>query len=606
MKIIKTFLEQLKNIKGCIAYFTKYAWKKEPKYFFYVICSIIIQSLGPFVTIIGTKYLINEIAYESNRDMTKIIFWLGFICVGSFMYKVFTKITNEKQFAISDGFRTLLETELNLRAIKMKFRYTENSEMLDKIKNAERGLDETGQIQGITNGVIGIISNVFVLSGVIYLVVSTSAFLLIPVILSFMASSYANMRTNAQREKYFADVETLHRGFGYYEEEMADGRYAKDVRLYGAGEMVLNNQLDIGMGIYKAALKNWGKIWHNERFEKIVSNCCTSVVYIILGIKVLKNVIKLGDFSSLIQATSQFTQSINGIVAGYFGIEYTASILKYYIEFIETIDKFEENEIDISEPLDIDLTDITIEFKNVSFKYPGTDLYVLKNINTTIKNGEHLSIVGYNGAGKTTFIKLLCRLYDVTDGEILINGKNINQFAFKDYAKILAVVFQDYRLLAFSIKDNISLGNEEADEDYLMKLCELGGISEWVESTNKKLDTIIYKIFDESGIEPSGGQAQKLAIVRALYKNSPIVILDEPTAALDPISEFEIYKHFDSLVGGKTAVYISHRLSSCRFCDRIIVFNNGSIIEDGTHDELMKIPKGFYANMYNTQAKHYV
>lgn len=133
----------------------------------------------------------------------------------------------------------------------------------------------------------------------------------------------------------------------------------------------------------------------------------------------------------------------------------------------------------------------------------------------------------------------------------------------------------------------------------------MGGISDWIESTDKKLDTIIYKMFDESGIEPSGGQAQKLAIVRALYKDAPIVILDEPTAALDPISEYEIYKHFDSLVGGKTAVYISHRLSSCRFCDRIIVFNDGTIIEDGTHDELMSVEGGFYANMYNTQAKHY-
>lgn len=605
MKVIRTFFTQLKSIKRCIAFFMTYAWKKQPIYFFYVVSSIIVQSLGPFITIIGTKYLINEIAYESNRDIKKVTFWIIFICLGAFIYKVLTKITNEKQFTIGDGFRTLLETELSMRAIKMKFQYTENSDMLDKIKNAERGLDETGQIQGITNGIIGIISNIFVLSGVIYLVVSASPVLLVPIVLSFIVSSFANMRTNNQREKYFSDVETLERGFSYYDEEMADSRYAKDVRLYDAGNMVLENQLGLGCQIYNAALRNWRKVWHNERFEKIVSNCCNSMIYIILGIKVLQKTINLGDFSSLIQATKQFTDSITGIVSGYFGIEYTASILKYYIDFIETIDKYEENEIDSSIPFDIDLSQITIEFRNVSFRYPGTELYVLKNVNTTIHHGEHLSIVGFNGAGKTTFIKLLCRLYDVTEGEILINGRNINLFAFQDYVKILSVVFQDYRLLAFSIRDNITLGDNDVSDEQLFKLCELGGISEWIKSTDKKMDTIMYKMFDESGIEPSGGQAQKLAIVRALYKDSPIVILDEPTAALDPISEYEIYKHFDSLVGGKTAVYISHRLSSCRFCDRIIVFHNGTIIEDGTHDELMTIQNGFYANMYNTQAKHY-
>lgn len=605
MNALKTFLTQLKEIKRCVVFFMKYAWNRKPIYFFYVIGSIIVQSLGPFVTIVGTKYLINEIAYEQNRDIRIVVFWVAFICIGGFLYKVLTKITNEKQFTIGDGFRTLLETELSMRASKMKFQYTEDSEMLDKIKNAERGLDETGQIQGITNGIIGIVSNIFVLCGVVYLVVSTSIFLLIPIILSFAASSYANMRTTNQREKYFEEVETLERGFEYYDKEMADSRYAKDVRLYDAGKMVLENQFGLGYDIYNTAVSNWVKVWHNERFEKIVSNCCNSVVYIILGIKVLKKMIYLGDFSSLVQAAKQFTESITGIVSGYFGIEYTASILKYYIDFIETIDKYEVNEIDTSIPFDIDLSDITIEFKNVSFKYPGTELYVLKDVNTTIRNGEHLSIVGFNGAGKTTFIKLLCRLYDVTEGEILINGRNINLFSFKDYTKILSVVFQDYRLLAFSIRENISLGENQVSDEYLMKLCHLGGIGAWVESTEKKLETILYKMFDESGIEPSGGQAQKLAIVRALYKDSPIVILDEPTAALDPISEYEIYQHFDSLVGGKTAIYISHRLSSCRFCDRIIVFNEGTIIENGTHDELMKIPDGFYANMYNTQAKHY-
>ena len=236
-------------------------------------------------------------------------------------------------------------------------------------------------------------------------------------------------------------------------------------------------------------------------------------------------------------------------------------------------------------------------------------------------------ITGFLGSGKTTFIKLLCRLYEVTEGEILVNGVNINDIEYSKYLDLLSVVFQDYRLMAFSIKDNIDMGqNKYANGDMEQKeysnvdmeqnkysnvenkineLCKIVEIDGWINSLENKQNTNLYKMFDESGVEPSGGQAQKLAIVRALYKDAPVVVLDEPTAALDPIAEFEVYNNFDKLVGGKTAVYISHRLSSCRFCDRIIVFDGGTIIEDGSHDKLMENTNGFYFNMYNTQAKHY-
>lgn len=280
--------------------------------------------------------------------------------------------------------------------------------------------------------------------------------------------------------------------------------------------------------------------------------------------------------------------------------------MKYYIDYIEQAEidrKYEENKNAVVPNIN---NGVSIEFKNVSFKYPNTDVYILKNINTIIHSGEHLSIVGKNGAGKTTFIKLLCRLYEVTEGEILVNGVNINDIEYSKYLDLLSVVFQDYKLMAFSIKDNIDMGqNKYPDvENKINELCEIVEIDSWINSLKDKQNTNLYKMFDESGIEPSGGQAQKLAIVRALYKDSPIVVLDEPTAALDPIAEFEVYNNFDKLVGGKTAVYISHRLSSCRFCDRIIVFGGGTIIEDGSHDKLMENQKGFYYNMYNTQAKH--
>jgi ABC-type multidrug transport system fused ATPase/permease subunit len=244
-----------------------------------------------------------------------------------------------------------------------------------------------------------------------------------------------------------------------------------------------------------------------------------------------------------------------------------------------------------------------IEFRSVSFKYPRTKKYVLKNINLTIKTGEHIAIVGENGAGKTTFIKLLCRLYKPTEGEILIDGVNINNYKFDEYIKLLSVVFQDFKMLAFTFKENITFG-EQCDDEKIMELCRVGGVERRIETAPKKLNTSMYKMFEENGIEPSGGEAQKLAIVRALYKNSPIIILDEPTAALDALAEDRMYRQFDEMIKGRTAIYISHRLASTRFCDNIAIFESGLIVGMGTHDELME-ENETYKQMFEMQAQYY-
>ena len=221
------------------------------------------------------------------------------------------------------------------------------------------------------------------------------------------------------------------------------------------------------------------------------------------------------------------------------------------------------------------------------------------------RSGEHLSVVGLNGAGKTTFVKLLCRLYDPTDGEILLDGVNIKEYDYSEYMNIFSPVFQDFRLFAFSIKENIVLGNLNDDKDKVDGIIDQVGLKDKVDSLEKGSDTMLFKSFDENGIEPSGGEQQKMAIARALYKKAPVVILDEPTAALDPVAEYDIYRNFDTLVGGKTAIYISHRLSSCKFCDRIAVFSEGKIKEYGTHEELVKIDGGVYSEMFRAQARYY-
>lgn len=607
MKSLKDIKETLLDIAGCIKYFGAFAWRELPVYYFYILLGIAVQSIGPFISILGTKYLINEIAYDYNRDMAKIVSWVCFICFGTLIYRGLDKLANEKQNYCNDQFDRIIHMQLSMRTMKMKFEYTENSKMLDKIKRAERAFEETNLVQGITDGIVEVVSNVIVLAGVFYLVIHCSVTLLFPILLSFVVSSYVTMKNTKLKEEYYGVYADQTREQDYYMDQLTMSQYAKDIRIYDAPGMILENQAKMGENIYKTAKKYDIRQWKFDRTDTVITEICNIVIYIILGINTLLKKVTIGDFSSLVQSTIQFKQSMSEISRGFFHMRYTASVLKYFLEYMEMVDKDEMDEHEQS----IEIPNFTkapeIEFKNVSFKYPNTDVYILKNVNTVIHAGEHLSIVGQNGAGKTTFIKLLCRLYDVTEGEILLNGVNINRYEYREYIKILSVVFQDYKLMAFTIQENVALehGEDDGVHEKVRELCKLVELDSWIDTLDKKLDTNLYKMFDESGIEPSGGQAQKLAIVRALYKDAPIVILDEPTAALDPVAEYEVYQHFDSLVGGKTAVYISHRLSSCRFCDRIIVFEGGGIIEDGSHDELMKIPGGFYANMYNTQAKHY-
>lgn len=242
-----------------------------------------------------------------------------------------------------------------------------------------------------------------------------------------------------------------------------------------------------------------------------------------------------------------------------------------------------------------------IEFKNVSFAYPDSEKSVLKNLNLTLRQGERLAVVGKNGSGKTTFVKLLCRLYDPVEGEILFNGKNIKEYDYKEYLNLFSVVFQDFKLLALPLAQNIS-GGEAYDKLKVLEVLKNTGLD--LSKFKNAEETYLYKNFDDEGVNISGGEGQKIAIARALYKDAPLIILDEPTAALDPIAEAEIYSKFDGLVKNKTSLYISHRLSSCKFCSHILVFDEGRIVQEGSHEELLA-EDGLYSKLWNAQAQYY-
>ena len=273
--------------------------------------------------------------------------------------------------------------------------------------------------------------------------------------------------------------------------------------------------------------------------------------------------------------------------------------LEYYFKIIDTKPEMEYGD------REIDLNNVDIEFRDVYFRYPGAAADTLKGINLHIRAGERLAVVGRNGSGKTTFIKLLCRLYDADRGEILVNGVNIKSLSRDCCMRLFSVVFQDFKLFSLSVADNLTSG-ETADPVRLRQSLYEADVLERVERMAKKEETTLYKDIDKDGVEVSGGEAQKLALARALYKDAPVVVLDEPTAALDPVAEHKIYQQFNAFVEGKTAIYISHRLSSCRFCDTIAVFKKGELVGAGTHDDLLADADGEYSRLWNAQAKYYL
>ena len=275
--------------------------------------------------------------------------------------------------------------------------------------------------------------------------------------------------------------------------------------------------------------------------------------------------------------------------------------LKLYLEYFDIPNDMYQGSLAVEKRSD---KKYEIEFRNVSFKYAGSENYALKNVNLTFNVGERLAVVGMNGSGKTTFIKLMCRLYDPTEGEIYMNDFNVRKYDYRQYLDLFSVVFQDYSLLALPLGNNVSSAATWDGEKAERCIREVG-FGERYDNMPKGLETPIYKNFDDEGVNVSGGEAQKIALARALYKNAPFIILDEPTAALDPIAEAEIYSKFDEIVGDKTAIYISHRLSSCRFCDKIAVFDNGEIVQVGSHEELLADENGKYYELWTAQAQYY-
>ncbi len=323
--------------------------------------------------------------------------------------------------------------------------------------------------------------------------------------------------------------------------------------------------------------------------------------YLIIGLYCTLGAFPVGSVIKYVGYLSILTNNIAGLFYNLGALKTNEQFLETYLEYFDIQNDMYQGSLSVEKRSD---KQFDIEFKDVSFRYTGSEDFALKDINLNIKVGERLAVVGQNGSGKTTFIKLLCRLYDPTEGEIQMNDFNVRKYDYRQYLDLFSVVFQDYNLLAMPLGNNVASA-EKWDAIKAEQMLYEVGFGDRYEEMPKKLETSLYKDFDEEGVNISGGEAQKIALARALYKDAPFIILDEPTAALDPIAEAEIYSKFDEIVGDKTAIYISHRLSSCRFCDKIAVFDEGRIVQVGTHEELLTNTEGKYYELWNAQASYY-
>lgn len=325
-------------------------------------------------------------------------------------------------------------------------------------------------------------------------------------------------------------------------------------------------------------------------------------LFLYVGAKAYIGVFGLGSFVLYTGTVGKFVQGVSDLVSDFNLLRENNKYLYDVFRLADLPDEMYKGTLSVEKRDD---KRFEIEFRNVSFQYPGSEAYALKNINFKFRIGERLAFVGMNGSGKTTFVKLLCRLYDPTEGTILLNGIDITRYDYDQYMRLFAVVFQDYAMFAFDVAGNVS-ASLDPDRGKIMDCLKRVGLGERMRNTEKGIDTFVTKAYDASGEDFSGGEKQKIAIARALYKDSPFIVMDEPTAALDPLAEADIYARLNEIIEDRTAVYISHRLSSCRFCDEIAVFHEGEIIQTGSHEELLSDEKGKYYELWQAQAQYYV
>lgn len=551
------------------------------------------------------KFVIDIIEAQAktpDKDIMPLVYLLIITVIVELVSMGLNTFTDNKRWYSFLYVRMQTITERVAKALSMNYQSLEKPDILNMHQKAceATGGDMQG-VQGLMHSVYDFGVSIVVLT-VTFSTVAILDWRLILILGFVSVAQFLFFRYTVKKDKkeVWDRLAPTWRKIHYMERATQDFDYAKDIRLFGMQNWLADKQHGILMERQERMIRSKNLWIYNSVFAHGMSFISNAAVYGILIYCVVGTNMSIGDFTMYLGLAGTFSATLTGFLNSLGQFKQRSLQVDDFRSFMDL--KTEEAE----KGLPVPKTDSYVfEFRNVSFKYDGAEKYALKNLSLTLEAGKKLAVVGLNGAGKTTFIKLLLRLYDVTDGEILLNGTDIRRFDREEYYKLFAPVFQNVEIFAFPMSENISMDTPEATDKTLAEECAAkAGMEEKLSALENGINTELLKVLHDDGVDLSGGEKQKLALARALYKNSPVIVLDEPTAALDALAEYRLYKSFDEIIDGKTAVYISHRLSSTRFCDSIAMFKNGEMVEYGTHEELLG-KNGAYAEMFEIQAQYY-
>lgn len=609
----------MKVKKSCkdIADVVKMLWKLDRILFFSCICNALIDSVIPYIEIYLSAYVLDGLA--QGIAFLHFVQMVGIVLSGIFLLKILRAYL-QKLFEVHGG---LCFQNYNMmlakRTLVMDYELLDSpkvNEINARIRNDHNwGSGFYSVIYQLPILVTSIVNFIFAIGILIPLFVGSNLFsdagaLLILVLFLAVCVFYVSFSAKKRKEIHILmdeDDMTGLRYISYYFWNRHAYRQGMDIRLFHGQKLIEEYIREED----EKSNKPWIKASTSISCQSgLASGFSTGILqtaaYLFVAFRAIEGALSVGSLVKYATVIFRFSSALSMVFLMFSEFALSAKRQQSSLEYMNITDVLPKGTIPVDKRgfCDIRDNDYEIEVRNVSFKYPGSDQWSLRNVSLKLHVGEHLAIVGMNGSGKTTLIKLLCRLYDPTEGVILLNGVDIRKYDYQEYASLFSAVFQDFKLLAFRLGENVAAA-AEYDRNKVTECLKKVGLQDRLAAMEKGTDTYLYNGYDEEGVEISGGEEQKIALARALYKDAPFVVLDEPTAALDPLAEYDIYKRFHEIVKNKTAIYISHRLSSCRFCDDIAVFHEGQIIQRGSHEQLLANKEGKYYELWNAQAQYY-